>query len=214
MKIECPHNGSLKSLCINFFREVDRVLNTDYERQYSRKRHGEPTLLALMSQVATHRAIGILVIDEIQRLSRKQSGGQENMLEFFVELVNTVGVPVILVGTPKARPIFELELQSARRSAGFGSIFWEPMKELSGLKPGGKVRNEWIAFTDKLWKYQWLKNRDENITEEIRSCWFELSQGVLDIVVKLFVLAQLRADSKWAREALSQFTKGMCIKMN
>ncbi|NQZ32935.1 MAG: AAA family ATPase [Oceanospirillaceae bacterium] len=190
LKIECPHNGSLKSLCINFFREVDRVLNTEYERQYSRKRHGEPTLLALMSQVATHRAIGILVIDEIQRLSRKHSGGQENMLEFFVELVNTVGVPVILVGTPKARPIFELELQSARRSVGFGSMFWEPMRELPDTQ---KSRNEWIAFTDKLWKYQWLKNRDEDISEEIRSCWFELSQGVLDIVVKLFVLAQLRA---------------------
>lgn len=192
LKIECPHNGSLKSLCINFFREIDRVLNTDYEKQYSRKRHGEPTLLALMSQVATHRAIGVLVIDEIQRLSRKKSGGQENMLEFFVELVNTVGVPVILVGTPKAKPIFELELQSARRSAGFGSIFWEPMQEYSTTN---KARSEWVAFTDKLWKYQWLKNRDEILSEDIRACWYELSQGVLDIVVKLFVLAQLRAIS-------------------
>jgi hypothetical protein len=196
LRIECPNNGSLKSLCLNFFREVDRVLHTEYEKGYVQKRHGQPTLLALMSQVATHRAIGILVVDEIQRLNSRRSGGQDAMLEFFVELVNTVGVPVILVGTPKARPIFELELQSARRSAGFGSLLWEPMR---ATKPRldsqtGKVKKtEWIAFTDTLWKYQWLQKRDEILSDEIRDCWYDLSQGVLDIVVKLFVLAQLRA---------------------
>ena len=50
-----------------------------------------------------------------------------------------------------------------------------------------------MAFTDKLWKYQWLQKRDEQLTDELRDCWYDLSQGVLDIVVKLFVLAQLRA---------------------
>ncbi|MBF4264352.1 transcriptional antiterminator, partial [Vibrio anguillarum] len=55
------------------------------------------------------------------------------------------------------------------------------------------AKSEWVAFTNKLWKYQWLNRRDEVLTDEIRDCWYELSQGVLDIVVKLFVLAQLRA---------------------
>ena len=90
LKIECPHNGSLKSLCLNFFRELDRVLHTNYEEKYARKRHGPEILLALMSQAATQKAIGILVIDEIQRLSRKHAGGKEKMLEFFVELVNVI----------------------------------------------------------------------------------------------------------------------------
>jgi hypothetical protein len=58
----------------------------------------------------------------------------------------------------------------------------------------GKPRiTEWKAFTDKLWTYQWLRNRDEVLTDDVRDCWYDLSQGVLDIVVKLFVLAQLRA---------------------
>ncbi len=38
------------------------------------------------------------------------------MLNFFVTLVNTIGLPVILVGTPKARDIFEKDFRSARRS--------------------------------------------------------------------------------------------------
>mgnify|MGYP000456689566 CR=1 FL=1 len=196
LKIECPHDGSLKSLCLNFFRELDRVLHTNYEDKYAKKRHSTEILLALMSQAATQKAIGILVIDEIQRLSQRRSGGKEKMLEFFVALVNVIGVPVVMVGTPKARPIFELELQSGRRSAGFGSLFWQPMraeKPSKDRKTGELRKTEWVAFSDKLWRYQWLLKRDETLSDDIRECWYDLSQGVLDIVVKLFVLAQLRA---------------------
>ncbi len=196
LKVDCPHDGSLKNLCIQFFRALDRVLFTDYETKYTRKRQGIETLLAMMSQVANAHAIGVLVIDEIQHLSRKRSGGVEKMLNFFVTLVNVIGLPVVFVGTPKARPIFEKDLRSARRGAGFGALLWEPMTAPTPVvdHATGKLRKtEWVAFTDKLWSYQWLQRRDESLNEEVRACWYDLSQGVIDIVVKLFVLAQLRA---------------------
>tara|TARA_R110001592_G_scaffold135108_1_gene351041 strand:- start:16042 stop:17709 length:1668 start_codon:yes stop_codon:yes gene_type:complete len=194
LKIECPSNGDLESLCLNFFSGVDSILDTDYERRYAKQRLSVPKMLALMRQTANSRAIGVLVIDEIQRLSQVRSGGKENMLEFFVELVNQVGIPVVLVGTPKARPIFELELQSGRRSVGIGSVYWETIPQKVEKKGQGFVDNpNWIRFTNDLWKYQWLKHGDDALTDEIRDSWYDLSQGVLDIVVKLFVLAQLRA---------------------
>nr|WP_241667299.1 AAA family ATPase [Pseudodesulfovibrio senegalensis] len=196
LKVDCPHDGSLKNLCIQFFRSLDRVLHTNYEIKYTRKRHGVETLLALMSQVANAHAIGVLVIDEIQHLSRKRSGGVDKMLNFFVTLVNTIGLPVIFVGTPKARPIFERDLRSGRRGAGLGALLWEPMKAPNPTidhATGQPRKTEWTAFSDKLWRYQWLQKRDEIMSDEIRDCWYDLSQGVLDIVVKLFVLAQLRA---------------------
>lgn len=193
LKIECPSNGDLESLCLNFFSALDSILGTDYERRYAKQRLSIPKMLALMRQAANHRAIGILVIDEIQRLSQVRSGGKEQMLEFFVELVNTVGIPIVLVGTPKARPIFELELQSGRRSAGLGSIYWETIPQYVSKGSGMQPNSNWVRFSDNLWKHQWLKHGDDPLTDEIRLCWYELSQGVLDIVVKLFVLAQLRA---------------------
>lgn len=70
MKIDCPHDGSLKSLCHNFFREIDSVLATNYVKRYAEKRHGVETLIALMSHLANTHAIGLLVIDEIQHLTR------------------------------------------------------------------------------------------------------------------------------------------------
>ncbi len=210
LRIECPSDGSLKSLCLNFFREVDRTLHTNYEQKYGRKRHSPEVLLALMGQVATQRAIGVIVIDEIQRLNIRRTESDERMLEFFVALVNVIGVPVVMVGTPKARPIFEMELQAGRRSAGLGSLFWEPMNKVGSKqdsKTGKLKKAEWRAFTDKLWQYQWLIKREEVLTEEVRDCWFELSQGVLDIVVKLFVLAQLRAISTSVERITVQLLK-------
>lgn len=189
LKIDCSHNGSLKEICFNYFRGLDRILGTSYQKTYGFKRHGIETMLAIMSQLANSHALGVLVIDEIQHLSRSRSGGSEEMLNFFVTLVNTIGVPVVLIGTPKARDIFEKDLRSARRGAGFGSIFWDPIpKEIDG-----KPNQEWLSFANKLWELQVLRNRDVLLSESLRDVWYELSQGVMDIVVKLFVLAQLRA---------------------
>jgi hypothetical protein len=193
LKIECPSNGDLESLCLNFFSAVDAILETNYEQKYAKQRLSVPKMLSLMRQTATNRAIGVLVIDEIQRLTQVRAVGKEQMLEFFVELVNQVGIPVVLVGTPKARPIFELELQSGRRSAGIGSIYWETIPQKITTEDGVKDHPNWQQFTRDLWKYQWLIHGNDPLTNEIRDCWYELSQGVLDIVVKLFVLAQLRA---------------------
>lgn len=193
LKIECPSNGDLESLCLNFFSALDSILGTDYERRYAKQRLSVPKMLALMRQTANNRAIGILVIDEIQRLSQVRVGGKEQMLEFFVELVNTVGIPIVLVGTPKARPIFELELQSGRRSAGLGSVYWETIPQYLNKGQQNTKNPNWLGLSDNLWKYQWLKHGDDPLSDEIRECWYDLSQGVLDIVVKLFVLAQLRA---------------------
>lgn len=195
LRIDCPHDGSLKSLCLHFFRAIDQALDSNYEQKYALKRHSVETLLNLMRQISNHHAIGLLVIDEIQHLSVNKSGGAEKMLNFFVTLVNTVGLPVIMVGTPKARFIFEGDLRSARRGAGFGSIFWEQMAQEPNMTlPDGRLyKSEWNSFTDNLWKYQWLKKVDITLSDEIRERWYELSQGILDVVVKLFVLAQLRA---------------------
>ncbi|MBU2835039.1 AAA family ATPase [Acidithiobacillus thiooxidans] len=191
LKIDCPHDGSLKSLCHNFFREIDAVLATNYVRRYVEKRHSVETLIAVMAHIANTHAIGLLVIDEIQHLSVKHSGGAERMLNFFVTLVNEISVPVVMVGTPKARSVFELDLRSARRGAGFGAILWEPLSKPSSEQVIS--RTEWGAFTSRLWKYQWLTKASPDVTDEIRDTWYDLSQGIMDVVIKLFVLSQIRA---------------------
>ncbi len=102
LKINCPIDGSLKELCLNFLSALDKATGQSFLKQYGYKRHTTETLLTIMSQLANSLAIGLLVIDEIQNLSRAKSGGSQKMLSFFVTLVNTIGVPVLFSRNSKS----------------------------------------------------------------------------------------------------------------
>ncbi len=182
LKVDCSHDGTLKGLCINFFKSLDKVAHTGYYKKYGQKRLSISLMLAQMSQLASIHAIGVIVIDEIQHLNEAKSGGAEKMLNFFVTLVNTIGVPVILVGTPKARYLFEGDLRSARRITGMGSLLWDRLEQ----------DKMWDAFLKKMWKYQWLEKATA-LDADLIHTMYDLSQGIIDIAVKLFVLAQHRA---------------------
>jgi len=115
-KIDCPFDGSLKGLCTNFFNYVDNILGTDYTKKFSVYRMTVDDALPRMAQIARTHCLGLLVIDELQHLKQAVRGGQEKMLNYFVTLVNTVGVPVILIGTTKAMSVLQKEFRQARRS--------------------------------------------------------------------------------------------------
>jgi len=122
LKIDCPFDGSLKGLCINFFQTVDSILGTSYHKNYGSKSRNTDEMLPFMALVAANHGIGVLVIDEIQRLSLAKSGGVDKMLNFFDQLVNTVGVPVTLVGTYKSLSIFDGNFSQMRRGTGQGDL--------------------------------------------------------------------------------------------
>jgi len=182
LKIDCPHDGSIKGLTLNFFHAMDMLLGTNYYKKHAGSRKSVDELLPIMAQIAAVHSLGVLIIDEIQNLSEAKSGGASKMLNFFVQLVNTIGVPVIIVGTFKALPILDGEFRNARRGTGQGDLIWERMKN----------DEEWTYFLEKLWSYQWTKKRAE-YTDEFKDLFYEESQGITDIAVKIFMLAQWRA---------------------
>src|SRR5690606_22925618 len=79
LKLECPHDGSLKGLLFDFFSAVDRLLGTSYYDKMVRARPTVDVMLSAMYQVARNCSLGLLVIDEIQHLSLAKSGGSEKM---------------------------------------------------------------------------------------------------------------------------------------
>lgn len=182
LKIDCPSDGDLNALCLSFFRAVDHVLGTRYSASHGRKKLGEVGLLANMCQIANLHSLGLLIIDEIQNLSEAKSGGAEKMHNFFVMLANTIGVPIIQIGTHKARKFFERTFRAARRATGFGSLLWDRL-------PRDK---QWKGLLKTLWKYQWLRD-PQPLDDQLETTMYDLTQGVMDIVVKLFVLSQARA---------------------
>jgi len=133
LKLDCPRNGSLRELCVNFFRAVDDVLGTNYEKRYAGVGGSYRTLEALivgMARVAANHCLGILVIDEIQDLSEARSGGDITMVNFFVHMENAIGVPFALIGTQDAMTILSKQFRQARRVSEQGYILWDRMSEV------------------------------------------------------------------------------------
>lgn len=182
IKVDCPYDGSLSEFCESFFIALDKRLNTNYRHKYT---SGRPTIGKMIADVADLcliHAVGLIVVDEFQHMNLAKSGGEKKMINFLVTLVNVVEVSVILIGTPKALKLFSSEFRQARRAAGEGSLLWDRFA----------LDDAWDDFLQELWKYQWLQSA-RPLDESILLKLYELSQGIPDIVVKLFCIAQARA---------------------
>lgn len=182
LKIDCPYDGSLSTLCKSFFKTIDDLLGTRYLEKYGYLNRITSTMLLHMTSLASMYGIGVLVIDEIQHLLHSKND-QEEMLNFFVTLSNTVGIPTVLIGTSKAQQLFKGNFRQARRAASDGAIIWDRMAEDS---------EEWDFFLETLWELQCLKTRSE-LTEDVKKTFYEECQGITSVAVNLFILAQERA---------------------
>lgn len=179
LKLDCPEDGSLGAVCIDFFDKVDNLLGTDYRRKFTSRRETIPVMSSSMAQVATLHCIGVLVIDEIQNLS-VAGVGYERTLNYFVKLTNMLGVPVVLIGTPKATKFVSGAFREGRRGGGQGDVTWDRMEN----------DEEWGYIIETMWVYQWTKVKNK-LTDELRDAIYDESQGIVDIAVKLYMLAQI-----------------------
>ncbi|WP_404457182.1 ATP-binding protein [Oceanobacillus kapialis] len=177
LKLECPFNGRRKALCQNFFRVVDQILQTQYYNKFVKPRSTEEELIDTMAHVCTLHGLGVLVIDEIQRMKPGEVG--QEMLDFFVELSNKLGIPLIYVGTYKATQIFNKLLANARRAEGMGSDFIDPMVQ----------DKEWDLFLERLWKFQWTRKKVP-LTKDLNDTMYYLTMGITDFIIRLFTQAQ------------------------
>lgn len=192
LKLDCPYDGSIKALCINFFAKIDSLLGTNYSMKFTSGSNSTATMLPRMAQVCTLHGIGVLIIDEVQHLSSSKSGGSEKMLNFFVTLVNTLGIPTILIGTMKALGSLQRQFRQARRGSGQGDMVLDRMSK----------DDNWDILIEGLWDYQWTKNPTP-LTDELKDVIYEESQGIVDIAVKLYVMAQIVAMTSTKKELIT-----------
>ncbi len=180
VRLDCPSNGDPKQLCTHFFYVVDMLLGTNYRAKYAQKGTTLIDIMLQMQHVANLHAIGCLVIDEIQFLNDAHKDSKE-ILGFFVTLVNTIGIPVILIGTNSAIPLLQDNFKEARRAIGLGSSPWDALEN----------NDQWKYVVTKLWEYQWLSSYTP-LTQELIDTLHEETQGIVDILIKLFMIVQMR----------------------
>ncbi|MHB9833324.1 ATP-binding protein [Paraburkholderia terrae] len=190
IKVDCPKSASLKDTLKLLLLKFDELLGTDYT--------GEIGLRATLADYANklhrisqrHRT-GLIVIDEMQN-ALQAVAKNDPLFDFFVNLTNVVGIPVIVCGTPKASQLFRKTLRSARRVSSQGVTVWN----------GVGNEEDWKRFCNQLQKYQWLAD-PVPLSESVRKYLYFLTQGLPGIAIPLFQLAQYAAISSGA-ERLSR----------
>lgn len=178
LKLEAPSNSSLKALCLQFFMKVDELLGTNNYKKYVSRNMSVDSMLPLISQVAHNIGLGLLVIDETQNIKKR---GADQIMNFFVYLINT-GINLCLIGTPGAYDLFGKELRMTRRLTGNAEIIYNNMK----------YGNEFSFLLESVWKYQWTRNFVP-FNEEFGKVIYEETQGISDLMIKLFVYSQQEA---------------------
>jgi len=149
--------------------------------RYVSKHLSVDAMLPIMGQTANSVGLGLLIIDELQHLDKNF----KSVMNYFVALMNSFGVPILLIGTPSCYSMLQQELRVARRVTGAGAIFFNPLKN----------DKEFEIFLKGIWKYQFL-NEKAKLTKEIIDVFYEKTQGIADLVVKLFVNTQKLALNK------------------
>jgi len=179
IKLNCPNDGSPKTLCLDFFIKIDEILGTTYFKDYGKKGDSLSFLIIRVGQLARAHCLGVLIIDEIQHLLTAKDEVSSSMMNFLVTLVNEIGIPIMLIGTTKAKDLLQINFRQARRAGGHGEIIWGQMKN----------EDNWEILMTSMWEYQWIKKRTP-LTKEWIDALHDESQGIVDIAVKLFLLAQ------------------------
>jgi hypothetical protein len=181
IKVDCPPDGSAKQLFRWIILKYDNLLGTNYNGEIG-KTAGLDQLMNRAASVAKYHHTGITVIDEIQFAAGSAARRGDPLMDYLVSFINLAESPIVFSGTPKAMSLSGKAFHLANRSADQGSIIFTNMD----------FDQEWESFLRELFKFQWLK-KPRKLDEALSKAFYDLTQGVHALVIRLFQLSQIAA---------------------
>jgi len=185
LKVDCPYDGSFTTLCRNIFQEIDRLTGSRWNEKYGYLTRSTSTMVMHLTTLLANYDVGLIVIDEIQNLYNAK-GDPTEMLDFFVTITNTFSVPIVFIGTNRARNLFQKNFRLARRIQSDGYI------EIANLKENSA---EWSLFIESLWGFHVLED-GLPMDNDFNDVFYDQCQGVIAVAIMLFMFAQNRAISE------------------
>lgn len=179
LRVNCPDDGSPKSLCTEAIAELGRVTGESYSEMVG-NRVSASHLRVRLAQLMNIHKVGLLVIDEIQNIVNARRN-KEELFNFIVTLSNTLNVPLLFIGTPKLEKLLDSNLRTDRRLGSQGWIVWDRLRRDS---------EDWRLFMKHLWRCSVLSQDPKEMPVEVEDALYKYSQGIPDILVRLFVTAQ------------------------
>lgn len=201
--VEMPYDGeSLHTLASEIFQELDRILpDANYHQLYmDGKGLNAQQRLAIALKRAYEHGVGMIFVDEVQnqrghddatmRKKRKNSatGGPKleiPLTKLLVSASNTAHMPICFSGTLEMTAMLGPRFSKSRRHAGRGSSLWLPLDSSGNLQQP----DEFELMLRAIWRYQWVQTPVE-LTDAWVTLFYELTQGIPDIIIKLFESSQ------------------------
>ena len=173
ISVQTPYDCSVKGLLLEILREVDKALDTNYHTNAIKARATTDALIGSVANVCLH-SVGLLIIDEFQNICSKNGA---NLMGTLLNLINSSGISVAMVGTLETKTFFsEASFQMSRRSLGLEY----------GVLPLDKY---FMSLCRTLTSFLYVRN-DFTITDEIIQWLYNHSNGVTSVVVSLIKDAQ------------------------
>lgn len=124
LMVTCPFDSNYKGLLCQILISLDEALGTNYYEKSQKSTMNAQQILGLVCQLC-HLHVGILIIDEIQFLVQHKSGTL--LYKMILQLINTSGIGVVLVGTNECLDYFSQAPQMARRMTGlqYGNLAYD-----------------------------------------------------------------------------------------
>ncbi|WP_341318481.1 ATP-binding protein [Paraburkholderia sp. IMGN_8] len=181
--LRVPHDATLRSLCVQFFEEIDRILGDTKYRKAAESVRTIALMVQLMHTVATAVSLGIVVIDDVQNLRAAKGATAEFVLNLFSEIVERLGISLFLMATPAIDKVLINVVRNTRKSASSGCVALVPMARNSP---------EWKEFCETKWDYMYVKHK-KRLTDGIRNAWHDASAGDTAFAVLSYMLTQQNA---------------------
>lgn len=192
LNIECPHDGSVKGLCHAFLEEFDHLTHGNTALKYGMgTRATTNQMITQTAMLARRYHLGVLVIDEIQDISVAKGKTQQEIIQFLIQLVNSIQIPIILIGTPPAVQVLQSDTKLGRRF---------PTKCYFDLLREEQV--EWKILCKSLMGHQWTANRTQ-LTKELAHEIYVASCGVTATAVMMVIKAQREAIRRGGEERIT-----------
>ncbi len=147
---------------------LDNLLGTDYFNSYRGERTVDRRSLRVAQLLALH-SVGLLVVEEMQPENFMEGRHKKELNVFFLSMLS-FGVPLLLIGNPRAFERLSEHKQTERRYYSYEPITLWPCD--SALDP------DWAnAIAPAIWHYQ-VVDQAEPYSQDVADALWECSGGV------------------------------------
>jgi hypothetical protein len=185
VRVQAPKSGSALAIASDIYHELyEAAQQTGLPMPYAGRTRPRtiPEFIRAISVLAIKLNVGLIVVDEIQHMCSARGQLDEEAMKFLTGLLSKVKVPMLLIGTWEAFPLLTSEARISRRGTSPGCTFFRRMA----------FGDDFKAFVRLLWTYQWTAS-PVALTDKMLAVFYEHTQGIPDLIVKLYAICQIEA---------------------